>query len=191
MLLLTTRCAGRPILSIFFKRTSSALDLVQPHCRLFSSNCKYLFYRCYISPIFDCCNTAWCSALSISALNKLDVHHRLLLKILHNIDRLFSSESLYHIARTTPLVSRQNSHLCSLIHKLYIQKTPSHMQMYNWFLPSGRTRNNLGLPSASTSLFPKSPFFSGYSYWQALPAEQKACRSIERFYKLLPQVYNS
>ena len=141
---LTTRCAGRPILSIFVSA------LVQPHCRHLSSNCKYLFYRCYILPFSDYCDTAWYSALSVSALNKFEVHHRLLLKILHNKDRPVSSKSLYHIARTTPLITRHKSHLCSLIHKIYLQKTPSHMQMYNCFLPSGRTRNNLGLPPAST-----------------------------------------
>ena len=73
------------------KRISSALGIVQPHCRHMSSNCKYLFYRCYILLISDFCDTAWCSALSVSVLNKLEVHHRLLLKILHNKDRLFSS----------------------------------------------------------------------------------------------------
>ena len=150
---LTTRCAGRPILSIFVSA------LVQPHCRHLSSNCKYLFYSCYILPFSDYCDTAWYSALSVSALNKLEVHHRLLLKILHNKDRPVSSKSRYHIARTTPLITRHKSHLCSLIHKIYLQKTPSHMQMYNCFLPSGRTRNNLGLPPASTSLFLKLQFF--------------------------------
>ena len=171
------------------KRTSSALGMVQPHCKHLSSTCKYLFYRCYILPIFDYCDTAWCSALSASSLNKLEVHHRLLLKIIHNKDRLFSSKSLYHVARTTPLVSRHKSHLCSLIHKIHLQKFPSHMQAYNWFLPSGRTLNNLALPPASNSLFLKSPFFSGYSYWQALPSELKTCCSIEQFNKLVLQSF--
>ena len=63
------------------------------------------------------------------------------------------------------------------------------MQAYNWFLPSGRTRNNLTLPPASNSLFLKSPFFSGYSYWQALPSGLKTCCSIEQFNKLVLQSF--
>ena len=53
------------------KRTSSALGMVQPHYKHLSSTCKYLFYRFYILPIFDYCDTAWCSALSASSLNML------------------------------------------------------------------------------------------------------------------------
>ena len=166
------------------KRTSSALGMVQPHCRHLSSNCKYLFYRCYILPIFDFCDTAWRSALSVSALNKLEVHHRLLLKIMHNKDRLFSFKSLYYIAHTTPLILVKSPISALLFIKYIFRKLlPTCKCIIGSFL--------YGVPAISTSFFLKSAFFSGYSYWQALPAELKACRSIERFNKLVPQVYNS
>ena len=63
------------------KRTSSILGALQAHCRHLPLSCKRLFYRCYILPLLDYCDTAW-SGITTTVLNKLETHNRMLLKIL-------------------------------------------------------------------------------------------------------------
>ena len=98
------------------KRSSSALGVLQPHCTHLPIQCKLLFYQCYILPIFDYCDTAWCG-LSDPTLNQLKVHHRFILKILYNKDRCFPSDALYRLSHTSPLSVRHKHHLCTLVQK--------------------------------------------------------------------------
>ena len=168
------------------KRTSSALGVLQPHCTHLPIQCKLLFYQCYILPIFDYCDTAWCG-LSDTTLNQLEVHHRFILKILYNKDRCFPSDALCRLAHTSPLSVRHKHHLCTLVHKIFLHKTPSHMMKYNWFSTSS-TRNALILPLVKSAQYLKSPLFSGYSHWLSLPYGLKTCSSIGQFKDLLSQL---
>ena len=162
------------------KRTSSILGTLQAHCRHLPLSCKRLFYRCYILPLLDYCDTAWCG-ITTTVLNKLETHNRILLKILFSKDRRFPSASLYEIAKISPLSTRHKYHLCVLIHKILLNKIRLHMQAYNWFSEKRNTRNSLSLPRAASTLFTRSPIFAGYVFWATLPTQAKTSTSMDNF----------
>ena len=154
--------------------------MLQPHCQHLNDNCRKLFFKSYILPIFDYCDIAWCG-LSQTLLHRLEVHQRLLLKILFRKDQTFASLCLYKLASTHPLLARHQQHLCILVQKIFLAQVPKHIPKYNWFVTTRPTRNALSLPRASSSLFLKSPFFSAYSLWSNLPTSIKTCQDIRKF----------
>ena len=162
------------------KRASASLGMLQPHCQHLNDNCRKLFFKSYILPIFDYCDIAWCG-LSQTLLHRLEVHQRLLLKILFRKDQTFASLCLYKLASTHPLLARHQQHLCILVQKIFLAQVPKHIAKYNWFVTTRPTRNALSLPRASSSLFLKSPFFSAYSLWSNLPTSIKTCQDIRKF----------
>ena len=162
------------------KRTSSATGVLQSHFSHLPIECKLLFYRLYILPLFDYCDTAWSGMLSCNS-DKLEVHHRRILKLLFGKSRHFASHSLYALAHTTSLCQRRNYHLCVLIHKILLGLVPFHLNKYNWFSLGRRTRSSLSLPRSNTSLFLRSPFFSGYSLWSSLPIDIRSSPNIHVF----------
>ena len=125
------------------KRTSSILRALQAHCRHLPLSWKSLFYRCYILPLLDYCDTAW-SGITTTVLNKLETHNRMLLKIILSKDRRLPSASLYEIAKISPLSTRYRYHLCVLIHKILhvLNKITLHMEAYNWFSETRNTWNS-------------------------------------------------
>ena len=148
--------------------------MLQPHCFHLPEDCKHLFYQSYILPIFDYCDVVW-SGLSASLVEKLEVHHRKVLKLLYCKDKLFPSDSLYTTTRTTPLSTRRKLHSRLLVHKISLNKVPRHMVKYSWFNPVRSTRNAISLPRAHCSSFLKSPIFLSYCAWSSLPLSIKSC----------------
>ena len=71
------------------KRASSSLGMLQPHCHHLNDHCRKLFFTSYILPIFDYCDTAWCG-LPQALVQTLEIHQRLLLKILFRKNQTFS-----------------------------------------------------------------------------------------------------
>ena len=168
-----------PHIDYICSRTSSALGMLRHHCSHLVSPCKSLFYKCYILPILDYCDIAWIG-LSQTALDRLETHNRLLLKILYNKDRTFPSADLYHITNTTPLEFRRKCHSCQFVHKILLGKAPPHIQLYNWF-NGMNTRSRVSLPRAFSTLFTNSPFFISYSNWLRLPEATKVSRNLLTF----------
>ena len=79
--IIDSKLSWSPHVQYVCKRTSSILGALQAHCRHLPLSCKRLFYRCYILPLLDYCDTAW-SGITTTVLNKLETHNRMLLKIL-------------------------------------------------------------------------------------------------------------
>ena len=162
------------------KRASSSLGMLQPHCHHLNDHCRKLFFTSYILPIFDYCDTAWCG-LSQALVQTLEIHQRLLLKILFRKNQTFSSQRLYSLASVSPLLERHQQHLCILVHMILLDLAPKHFAKYNWFVSTRSTRHSFSLPRANTSLFLKSPIFSAYTLWSSLPTSLKACTDIKEF----------
>ena len=162
------------------KRASSSLGMLQPHCHHLNDHCRKLFFTSYILPIFDYCDTAWCG-LSQALVQTLEIHQRLLLKILFRKNQTFSSQRLYSLASVSPLLERHQQHLCILVHMILLDLPPKHFAKYNWFVSTRSTRHSFSLPRANTSLFLKSPTFSAYTLWSSLPTSLEACTDIREF----------
>ena len=117
------------------KRASSSLGMLQPHCHHLNDHCRKLFFTSYILPIFDYCDTAWCG-LSQALVQTLEIHQRLLLKILFRKNQTFSSQCLYSLASVSPLLERHQQHLCILVHMILLDLAPKHFAKYSWFVSS-------------------------------------------------------
>ena len=107
-------------------------------------------------------------------MNKLEIPHKSLLKILFNKQRLFPSLELYCISNTQPLQDNRKQQLCVLIHRI-------HLSVFNWFSLSRSTRNSLSLPRANSAAFTNSPLFLSYSLWLQLPQHVKTSKCFFRF----------
>ena len=79
-------------------RSSSALGVIRPHCFHLPFKCKILFYKLYILPLFMYAAVSWCGLSSVLA-ERLEIHHRKLLRILFSLPPLYSSASLYVLAK--------------------------------------------------------------------------------------------
>ena len=84
------------------------------------NSCKILFYRCYILPLFDYADKAWCG-LSAAAVSKLEIHHRKIIKRLFGKSLMHNSKHiiLYSLVASSPLADRCQAHLCGLVQRIY------------------------------------------------------------------------
>ena len=130
----------------------------------------YLSGSTFLSGVND---TQWeaCAAL-------VSVH---MLYILFRKNQTFSSQRLYSLASVSSLLERHQEHLCILVHMILLDLAPKHFAKYNWFVSTRSTRHSFSLPRANTSLFLKSPIFSGHTLWSSLPTSLKACTDIKEF----------
>ena len=123
-----------------------------PHCFHLPVKCKILFYKLYILPLFMYAAVSWCGLSSVLA-ERLEIHHRKLLRILFRLPPLYSSASLYALANACPLSTHHQKLICTFAHKFKLALHPPHISVYNWFrnTDGSQTRCSVALPLAKTS----------------------------------------
>ena len=163
-------------------RSSSALGVIRPHCFHLPFKCKILFYKLYILPLFMYAAVSWCGLSSVLA-ERLEIHHRKLLRILFSLPPLYSSASLYVLANACPLSTHRQKLICTFAHKFKLALHPPHLNVYNWFriTDGSQTRCSVALPLAKTSSLVRSPLFVAYSAWLALPATTRNASTLDAF----------
>ena len=166
------------------RRTSSAFGALTSHCSHLPHSCKILFYRCYILPLFDYADTAWCG-LNSTLSTKLETHHKKIIKRLFGLPQLFSSAQLYSRTASSPLCERRQAHLCTLAHIIYLKRIPQHLEKYDWFQRDRPTRNQVSLPAPRLSLFLNSPVFMAYRFWLSLSYSIRRAKTLSAFNKAL------
>ena len=144
-------------------RSSSALGVIRPP--LFpssSSKCKILFYKLYILPLFMYAAVSWCGLSSVLA-ERLEIHHRKLLRILFSLPPLYSFASLYMyiLANACPPSTHRQKLICTFAHKFKLALHLPHLNVYNWFRITygSQTRCSVALPLAKTSSLIHSPSY--------------------------------
>ena len=100
-------------------RTSSALGaLLSPFSHL-PNSWKILFYRCYILPLFDYTDIAWCG-LSAAAVSQLEIHHRKIYKRLFGKSLMHNSKHMYSLVASSPLAPLADRRH-ALVQKIYLK----------------------------------------------------------------------
>lgn len=169
-----------PHVDMICQRASSAVGAIRPHCHFLSDECKRLYYTCYIKPILEYADTAWCG-LSTQLSSKLESHNRQIIRRLFNKKPRFPTDATYNLVQCSAVSSYRTKRLCVLVHKISLGLVPAHINAYNWFNAVRATRNQIQLPLPHSASLQKSPFFLAYSAWLLLPQAVKCLDSVDHF----------
>lgn len=116
---------------------------------------------------------------SKTALNRLSVAQKLILKIIFNRNRLFSTESLFREAKVMNITKLFQRNVCSFVHKNVAIQYSTHQY--------GLRNKNICLPRKKTATGQKSVLYLGIKTYSQLPNEVKSEDNLVSFKILLKQ----
>lgn len=120
---------------------------------------------------------------SKTALNNLSVAQKLILKIMLNKNRLFSTERLFREAKVLTVSKLFEKNVCTFVHKNIAIQYAAHRYVLR--------KKNVNLPRKNTSIGQKSIYYMGVKTYEQLPKDIRDEQDPVRFKLLLKQfLYN-
>ena len=147
-----------------------------------------MFYKSYILPTLDYCDTVWSSGFTATQALKLERLQNYACRIILKQPRIASATQLRSILNLPTLKSRRDLHSVTQVYKCLNNLDPGYLRplimktstVHHHYTRLSST-NSLQLPLPSTSYGKKVFSFSGPLTWNSLPADIKEASSLSSF----------
>ena len=155
-----------------------------------NQNTALLFYKSIVQSQFDYCSSVWANAYK-THLEKLQVLQNRTLRIVLNVDHLFSSKSLYQMLKLDRLNERWSKQLACKMYRSINKLCPTYLSNLFTFQQSRyNTRSGsfkLKLSQPKTNFGKRTFLYRGSKLWNSLRPPAHSTVSVQAFKRYLQQ----
>ncbi len=146
---------------------------------------RITFYKSYIQPHIDYCNTVWGQSPHV---NRIHILQKMVLRLIMNVPNLTHSAPLFHQCAVMPIQNRVKCRTVTTVYKSLNGLTPDYMKnmfekVSNITTRSTRlsTTNSLYIPKRNLCVSRRAVRYSGATLYKTLDSSTQSCSSLSSF----------